>query len=270
MKKYLFACLICVMCFAENKTSNWINRIDFNSFFESHNKPYWFIETIQPIYQTSLTHENNLFFQGRASYKNKDETFNLGLGYRFLFPKQMWMIGANCFYDYKLEHNHQNYGFGFEVFNEYASCKSNFYRKISHEKNIGDGIVQKSLNGWDIGGKVPVIWLPWASLIGKYYKYNGSENINKQGYDLRVHFDFIDYLSLECGFNHDNCDSNKFVLISLRLGRPKRIQYTLSKNPYASNGFLPLKLKDFTLEKVKRGNQIILENTTSTNNKIIK
>lgn len=266
IKITFFALLLLPLC-AEEKVHHpfpqWLSRIDFEADIRHPKKPTWYVETIQPLYRTHGTKRHTFFFQGRVAHKASDETFNMGLGYRFLFPNETWMLGINSFYDITRKHTHQRWSVGGELFNPYVVVRGNYYQRITGTKTVrrigGVSYTQRALTGWDVEGQLPFPFFPWLRATCSYFKWYGDKMKDKKGIQATALLDICDYLSLELGWNHmSHYRDERFLLLTFHFGRPKRIEFTLFKNPYYK-GFKPRSLKNLTLEKVRRKNDIILE-----------
>jgi hypothetical protein len=250
----------------------WAKRIDFEVDLYHRRKPNWMIETIQPLYRTKDTYRQTYFFQGRGAYRNSNGTFNLGLGYRYLFPKEFWLLGINSFYDVTTKETHQRWSIGGEVFNPYLTLRGNYYKAISGTKTAhrrgGFWTTEKALDGWDIEGELPLPYFPWLHLTGQYFFWDGEHAKNRKGYQITLLANIMDNLSLELGTNHSNYHTENFILLSFRLGRPQRVEFTLFRNPEDNRGFVPRSVRLLTLEKVRRQNEIILEKREQGSNGI--
>lgn len=113
----------------------WLKRVDL-SIQHGSEKPRYYIETVQPLYQ-SRDQTYTFFVQPRISSTDEDWTANLGLGYRQLFLDQQLLGGINTFYDYADNHNHYRLGVGLELLSRYLELRTNGYFPLSYPRRIG-------------------------------------------------------------------------------------------------------------------------------------
>ena len=113
MSKLFISLTICLFfllpaeAFAEQRQDipDWLKRVNYGIDIGTDQKPIWYFETVQPLYQ-SPSRDRTLFIQPRANKQGHDETYNLGLGYRWLTDEENVLLGLNTFYDYTEEHSH--------------------------------------------------------------------------------------------------------------------------------------------------------------------
>lgn len=254
----------CDECSFFAKVPQWVKRYDFNIHFNSHGKAIWSLEGIQPIYQSPCSLRHTLFYQSRWAFRGNDSTANFGLGYRYLFPNECWLVGSNLFYDLTTKRHHSRLGWGLELFCPYAMIRSNFYFALSHLRTISheDGIktTERALGGWDLSGEVPVPCLPWASLRGTYYHWKGKDRDDINGGTICSLMNLTNFFTLEAGYSKDNRDHNTYVRLEFHLGRPCRVEHTLMCQPVCCLGVAtPFNLRARTLERVRRHDDIVVE-----------
>ncbi|MFA5250431.1 MAG: inverse autotransporter beta domain-containing protein [Parachlamydiales bacterium] len=247
----------------EYQAPDWLKRVDFMWNIQRSLHPTWSLETIQPLYRTKDSYRNTIFFQGRARYKTRNTTFNLGLGYRYLSADESCMIGVNSFYDFTTRYKHQRWGAGAEVFSNYTVLRANCYKGLTSTKTIkkiNDEITtERVLGGWNIECEIPFPFLPWIRFTVDYYFWDGHNVKDEKGYHVSCLMDICDYLTLESGIDQSNYHkNNNFILLSFHLGRPERIQYTLFNKPYTKQAFSKRSVKMRTLEKVRRENNVVV------------
>ncbi len=243
---------------------DWMKRTDIDVDFADLSKPTWSIETIQPLYQSprSLTH--TFFTQGRWGYRDDDSTFNLGLGYRYLFDNRDWLFGVNGFYDIKARYSHQRLGAGVEAINRYITLRGNYYNGISGEKVVKrrPGLLEteKALDGWDAEIEGPIPFLPWLRIAGSTYHWDGEEMEDTRGQTIRLRLNLYENLYMELGRSDDNNSKPiDFIKLELSLGARPGQTPTLLGKPVTSNAFIGRDLTQHTLDKVRRNNDIVVE-----------
>jgi len=244
----------------------WLRRTDFVFDFQENNKPSYSIESIQPLYESNL---DTTFIQGRAAYSNNNGTYNIGAGYRRLLQDKTWMFGLNSFYDRTSRYQHQRWGVGAEVFNQYATFRANYYDAFTGAKTTlvsgGNTTTERALDGGDISLETPVPFLPWAVLTaeGFYWKtINLDKNIKGWTAGLRMYP--MDYLEIEAGYTDDNIRASEaFVQLTWHFGGPDHIEHTLYSTPVSHQFMNARNLENFRLEKVRRHHDIVVEKETT-------
>lgn len=246
----------------------WLQRIDFNVYMQEYTKPIWYIRTIQPIHQT----KNNVFFtQDQVSYQNEDsqKTSNLGLGYRHLLKNKKWIVGVNSFYDREWHFKHQRVGVGLEAMGQYATFRGNYYdafsdRKLTSTVN-GVSYYEEALDGLDATAELPIPFLPWARVAyTRYYWWRHvSSNIN--GYQFTLNVTPTSNIETSLGITDDNASRKTYFMnLSWHFGRPARVEFAWTTEPYSARAFTPRNLDRHMLDYVKRENRIIVEKTQSS------
>ena len=253
----------------------WLRRIDFVADIQDGRKPTWSVESFFPLLQTQCTARNTLFYQSRWAFRNDDVTYNTGLGYRYLFPNQCWMLGINGFWDFTRNRWHNRVSVGGELFCPLGVIRGNRYFATTGTKTIDiDGGVtfrEAALDGWDVEGEMQMPFFPWLSVIGNGFAWEGRTLKDMKGYRISVLAHLCDYVSIEGGYTDDNYihDPEAFIKLELHCGKPKRIQYTLWCTPYCCSMFTPYNLKCRTLEKVRRHNDMVIESRSTGGGGII-
>ncbi|SMN16406.1 Adhesin-like protein [uncultured Candidatus Thioglobus sp.] len=236
-------------------THNLLKNTDISIQIQDDNKPLWSIETIQPIKQTKL---DTYFWQGRIARDNttKDETLNLGVGYRHLTPNKDWMYGVNLFYDRSNNDKHARTGLGLEALSPDTTLRANYYNSISGVKTISDiaGIktTQEALDGYDVSVEIPIPNAPWVSINAKHFDYDNKDNDDIKGntYSIRTNLD--SNTEFEIGSTDDNySDRQSFAKFSFKFGADNDIAT-------AQNGKTVRNLNNHRLEKVRRNHSIVV------------
>ena len=93
---------------------------------------------------SQLTHPNTI------SIYDRDQTVNLGLGYRTLINEDRVLLGANIFLDYSFDESHQRNGAGLEAISSVFDLRANYYDATSGIQTLGDGSTEEALDGWDM------------------------------------------------------------------------------------------------------------------------
>ena len=97
-------------------------------------------------------------------------TLNLGAGYRVLSEDELWLLGANTFYDQEFPNGHQRASVGLEFISSPFRLNANRYFGISGYKPDKDGGESKSLGGYDIKADIALPYFPGAFLTLNQFK----------------------------------------------------------------------------------------------------
>ena len=69
----------------------WLERVEFSIQMETHKKPIYYFQTVQPLYQND-DKAHTVFIQPRVSLQEERNDFSLGFGYRNLFNEDFVQI----------------------------------------------------------------------------------------------------------------------------------------------------------------------------------
>ena len=98
-----------------------------------------------------------LFVNPRGTWNDADgQEFNLGLGYRQLFPEKNIILGANVFYDLRnteLDNTFNQFGCGVEFLSKWVDARMNVYlpehgKKAADQYEVTDGTMQQYNDYW--------------------------------------------------------------------------------------------------------------------------
>lgn len=250
---------------------DWLKRTDISVQGLENSKPTWSIETVQPIYQTPDSLTNTVFFQGRWGHRNSDNTFNLGLGYRYLLSDQSWLFGINSFYDTTTRYDHQRWGVGAEAIGRYITLRTNYYKAISGEKitSSNNGVIytEQALDGYDYEIDAPIPYLPWMRIAATGYHWDsattGIRDMNGSKVTLRA--SITNHISMELGGSDNNYNNDSFIKLAYNLGGGMNngTDATLFGGAKSSGAFTARDLTKHTLDKVQRQNEMIVEKKVS-------
>lgn len=192
----------------ENTLPEWLNRVDFGADISTDKNPTWYFETVQPLYRP-LIEDKAVFIHTRANRKASDETYNLGLGYRWLTDEEEFLLGLNTFYDYTVEHSHYRVGFGAEVIGKVIETRANTYWGLSGKRLVAESSTtntfEKAVDGADIEFGGPIIpHVPWISIYGSAFRYDYSKASDRQGWRVRCRLEPIECISTDLIVWDDN------------------------------------------------------------------
>ena len=232
--------------------------------FQKDLKPTYSVLTVQPIYQDA-DKQNTLFVQ--ASQLRYDQigkyrdTTNIGLGYRRLFLDNQAMAGLNAFFDNEWTYGHKRYSVGGELKWAMLDFNSNVYRRITDFKMIdaSTSTEERAMNGFDLELRSQVPYLPWMRVGARYYRWQTDLSDDTKGWQYSVDADITQSLSVEAGWRKDNFSSTDgFVKFVFRLARTDR-PVMLSDRAVSNVAFEKRDMRNYTLDKVRRENRIIVE-----------
>ena len=218
------------------------------------------IETIKPeigIQTFKIFSEDSSdlsFFQGSLFLHDSDrETFNIGLGQRYLSNDESILFGLNAFYDYEFDYEHQRFSIGAEIKSSILDLNYNQYFAESSSKKGKNGKDEEAIDGYDveIGAHLP--YIPSMKAYLKAFDFEVSGGNNFQGLEFSTQLKIPNSgLSFEIGHtNYDHHNDQSFI--NLRYSN-------IIKNPgtslFSSEAFERISMKDRMYEKVRRENVI--------------
>ena len=218
------------------------------------------IETIKPeigIQTFKIFSEDSSdlsFFQGSLFLHDSDrETFNIGLGQRYLSNDESILFGLNAFYDYEFDYEHQRFSIGAEIKSSILDLNYNQYFAQSSSKKGKNGKDEEAIDGYDveIGAHLP--YIPSMKAYLKAFDFEVPGGNDFQGLEFSTLFKVPNSgFSFEIGHtDYDNHNDQSFI----------NLRYSNSiKNPgtslFSSEAFERISMKDRMYEKVRRENII--------------
>jgi hypothetical protein len=223
-------------------------------------KPSYYIETVQPLYQSG-DQTYTLFVQPRLSSRDAHMTANLGLGYRQLSFDRQLLSGINTFYDYTDRHRHYRLGVGTEVLSRYLELRANGYFPLSDRRKVGEDVNQtvfeRALKGTDIEAGGPVPYLPFLKLFGGYAFYDHRFDIDSHISKVRAELKLTRFLRLDGEAQNDNKAPWQYrvgIVFTLDFDRPGESFARPSADPYPYPD-----MRHMTLHRVVREHEIKVE-----------
>ena len=194
------------------------------------------------------------FFQGSLFLHDSDrETFNVGLGQRYLSNDESILFGLNAFYDYEFDYEHQRFSIGAEIKSSILDLNYNQYFAESSSKKGKDSKNEEAIDGYDaeVGAHLP--YIPSMKVYLKAFDFEVSGGNDFQGLEFSTQIKVPNSgLSFEIGHtDYDNHNDQSFI----------NLRYSNSiKNPgtslFSSEAFERISMKDRMYEKVRRENII--------------
>ncbi|MBW2560399.1 MAG: inverse autotransporter beta domain-containing protein [Deltaproteobacteria bacterium] len=242
--------------------ADWLKRTTIGAILESDQKPRYYIETVQPFYQ-SAGKKHTVFTHIRISGQDDYGTYSAGVGYRRLLFNNSLMAWINTFFDYQDPHQHYRQGVGLEAIGTSAELRANGYFGLSPARKVAEpGTYEKARDGFDVELGVPVPYLPWMKVFGSLYWYDFKEGPDVEGWKGRAQLKPLDFLTINLETYDDNKGSQEWrsdVRLTLWVDSfaPKDILAALTSSFRET---LPeVDMKERTLDRVERNFQITVE-----------
>jgi len=242
--------------------ADWLKRTTIGAIIESDQKPRYYIETVQPFYQ-SAGKKDTFFTHIRVSEQDEYGTYSAGVGYRRLLFNNNLLAGINTFFDYQDPHQHYRQGVGLEAIGKLAEFRTNGYFGLSPAREVeGVSTYEKARDGFDMELGFPLPYLPWMKVFGSYYWYDFREDCDVEGWKGRLELKPMSFLTLNLETYDDNKGSQEWrsdVRLTLWVDSfaPKDIFAALTSS---FTTVLPeVDLKERTLDRVERNFQITVE-----------
>ena len=202
------------------------------------------------------------FFQGSLFLHDSDrETFNIGLGQRYLSNDESILFGLNAFYDYEFDYEHQRFSIGAEIKSSILDLNYNNYFAQSSSKKGKKGKDEEALDGFDVELGAHLPYIPSMKAYLKAFDFEVSGGNDFQGLEFSTQIKIPNSgLSLEIGHtDYDHHSDQSFI----------NLKYSNSvKNPgtslFTSEAFERISMKDRMYEKVRRENVIKKKGTGFT------
>lgn len=198
--------------FTDEVIKEWLDRIELSVQYETHKKPTFYFQTIQPLYQ-STDKIDTFFIQPRVSYQDTEVTYNAGLGYRRLLSNDL-LLGINFFGDYQDKHHHGRAGIGFEALGQIVEARLNGYFGFTPKREVEQGAsttgFEKAADGTDLELGMPVPYLPWLKIYGSGFWYNFERFGDKYGWKGRLEARLSDAIALEFFTWDDNKGTREY------------------------------------------------------------
>ncbi|MDA8653564.1 inverse autotransporter beta domain-containing protein [Alphaproteobacteria bacterium] len=218
------------------------------------------IFTVQPLYE-NLSAGRVTFFQGSIIALDDDETFNLGLGQRWLFNNNKIIAGLNVFYDNEWDVGHERMSIGGEILTSVGDIRLNSYQAITNAKTNDDGNEEKALDGMDIELALPLPYLPSTRIHAKAFEWKGEDgarDIEGDTISLRTALPFG--FELEAGrtsYDNSNKQDADFVSLTFNVARFHNQQYVEQPKLISDTAYQLTDIIERRFEKVRRTNTIV-------------
>lgn len=243
----------------------WLSRTSGELYLNDEDDARFSIESIQPILQSD-DKTYTLFMQGRAALRDGDWTTNIGTGFRYLTPGQMWMFGVNGWYDRTYDEDHERWGVGGEIFGPLLTGRANIYEATSGTKIVKQTTTQRfderAVDGYDLELEGPVPYLPWARIGVTYYKWDTTFRSDIDGFAIDLKMDLTERFRLEVGYQDDDVDEIVSASLRISLGKPEHVEYTAASKFRSDAAFTPRTVAKHTLDRVERHHDIVVERRT--------
>jgi len=254
-------------------TPAWLKRTEFSVQVESDQKPRFYLQTVQPLYQDD-DKTNTFFIQPRAEVKDGHGVFNLGVGYRRLVSENL-ILGANFFYDYEDQHRHNRFGMGVEALGQIFEARMNsYFAGFSNPVDVGavtSGFTtEQVVDGGDVELGMPVPYAPWLKVYGSTFWYDYKKFADKHGWKSRLEARLNEAVRLEFYTWDDNKGDTEYggrIRFNFAFGNPFEFEeaFKLSDEPFEKKDLgeellIPVEREfDITVEKYTDSTGLIVE-----------
>ena len=202
------------------------------------------------------------FFQGSLFLHDSDrETFNIGLGQRYLSNDESILFGLNAFYDYEFDYEHQRFSIGAEIKSSILDLNYNQYIAQSSSKKGKNGKDEEAIDGFDVELGAHLPYIPSVKAYLKAFDFEVPSGKDFQGLEFSTQIKVPNSgLSFEIGHtDYDHHSDQTFI----------NLRYSSSiKNPgtslFSTEAFERISMKDRMYEKVRRENIIKKKGTGFT------
>ena len=202
------------------------------------------------------------FFQGSLFLHDSDrETFNIGLGQRYLSNDESILFGLNAFYDYEFDYEHQRFSIGAEIKSSILDLNYNQYFAQSSSKKGKNSKDEEAIDGFDVELGAHLPYMPSMKAYLKAFDFEVPSGKDFQGLEFSTQVKVPNSgLSFEIGHtDYDHHNDQSFI----------NLRYSNSiKNPgtslFSSEAFEKISMKDRMYEKVRRENVIKKKGTGFT------
>tara|TARA_B100000795_G_scaffold264226_1_gene244446 strand:+ start:30 stop:920 length:891 start_codon:yes stop_codon:yes gene_type:complete len=191
---------------------------------------------------------------------DKRYTGNIGYGYRQLSNDNLYMLGANIFYDRDLKEGHSRASIGLEAKAGIIDFNFNHYEALSLQKGV-KGNKEQALGGMDYTLATQLPYIPWAKFNFTGYTHNADlASVDTKGKKYTAEMNLTSSLIFEAEYDKSGNSGDDYTSARITFVYPPRIS-----NPSLVDGFLSSQAfykKDMTKtlsEKVKRNNNIVIE-----------
>ena len=248
-----------------------LKRVELEIQLQDNLKPHWSVLTVQPLYQ-SKDQEHTIFTQlSQRRYEllgtDRDVT-NIGVGYRKLFADNTVLAGVNTFFDYEWNRAHKRGGIGAELKWSGVDFTANTYFALSNKssKGLASEIEEEVLDGRDFELSAQLPYLPWVRVHGRKYYWDSVANTDDiKGWSASLEAEVQQNLRIEAGVKDDNflAEREKFAKMTFHIpfGEPRPVM--LSSALVSTVAWDMRDMRNYTLDKVRRENKIIVERISS-------
>ena len=229
-------------------------------------KPEWSIVTVQPSFQQddkSETYFTQLQLNYGYQFGDTRLWSNVGVGYRRIINNNM-LIGLNTFLDYDFEEQHLRPALAASSNSTPSIFRRTPTYRFPTKKTVSTTLVEEALGGYDLEARSQLPYLPWARAGLRYFTWNtesAADNIT--GYEATLEMDIHQNVQIEIAASDDNFGERQFTARLRFINRPNKRPAALSNKFVTARAFEPRDMRDYTLDKVRRENKIILEGKSS-------
>ena len=216
------------------------------------------IFTVQPLYDNAEAGRAT-FFQGGIIATDNDDTFNLGLGQRWILNDGKVIAGLNLFYDNEWDAGHERMSVGGKLLTSVGDFRVNSYTALSDTQTV-NGVEETALDGMDMELALPLPYLPNTRIHAKSFKWDGENGAaDLEGDTISLRSALPLGFSLEAGstsYDANAANDADFVSLSFNVARFHQQQYVQQPKLVSSQAFALIDITERRFEKVRRTNRI--------------
>ena len=139
----------------------------------------------------------------------------------------------------------------------------NGYYGMSADNTINTTTTEKVLDGWDAYLLFQVPYVPSARFVGRTFRWDKSSGDKLNGWKVGLEADLTQYSQLQIGAtDNDEDDPAAYVQLRVNFGYYGNRPVLLSKKPVSDRAWTMRDMSGYTLDRVRREENIVLERTT--------
>jgi Inverse autotransporter, beta-domain len=196
------------------------------------------ITSIQPLWQDE-NDLHHLFAQlswhkapdslNEEGVKDKYDTYNAGMAYRYLTVDKKYLYGANLFFDYAPLKDHTRMSLGVDARTSQLALSLNRYMPLSNWRSSSTYYEERASAGWDaeLRGQIPE--LPSWTAITKIYKWDAyTEGEKLYGAQASLEYSPVPAMTARLGIRDESegtASLEAALRFNYRFDQPQDIQF---------------------------------------------
>lgn len=208
--------------------------------------------------------KNTIFTQGSIYFSDDNrETLNLGIGNRILLNDDKLLLGANAFFDYEPDYDHQRSSLGIEAKTSVGEFTANKYFGMSDWQVGFESVEERASSGEDYEVGVPLPYLPWAYFYARAFEWEGRDGVaDLKGDEISLKANLLSGLSVEAGkrsIESGGAEDDQYLRLTWTCcNKEKNVSMGVSDKAYNLTS-----VADLRFAKVRRQNLIVKQKKMS-------